>query len=44
MKKEEKAYIAPTKGKTKFNQFQIKGEVLSLLEENNFRRTTVVQA
>lgn len=42
--KGEKDYIAPTKGKVKFNHFNLKEEVLSLLEENNFRRPTVVQA
>jgi superfamily II DNA/RNA helicase len=43
-KNEEKAYIAPTKGKTKFSHFSLKAEVLSLLDEEGFRRPTVVQA
>ena len=45
MDKQEKHYLAPTKGKkAKFSHFHLKEEVLALLEQNNFRKATVVQA
>jgi superfamily II DNA/RNA helicase len=41
MKTKEKAYLS---GRTKFKDFPIREEVLDLLEAENFRRPTVVQA